>query len=158
MKHITLSDWDDFASRLPKELARIGHGAPVIARNFALVSFRGKNQEIEHDSLSYVLQNGTDRDDTSDFWNVADFDVEHDKSPSGKSPSEIIYAYTLDASTAPYTVDHDMPGQSIDITENLSEHEGLIIYDPAKLIRASKNEYWFEGAPLNAALLLFTLA
>jgi hypothetical protein len=45
----------------------------------------------------------------------------------------------------------------LDLTENLTEHDAIIVYDPANLERAAPNEYWFLCDPLEAALLLFTL-
>lgn len=104
-----------------------------------------------------MLDTGTDRDDESDFWNVDGFDYEHDTHPAGKSLGDIIYAFTIALATAPYLVYHDDQPITLDITDGLTEHDGIIVYDSKKLGRRSKNEYWFITTPLDAALLVFNI-
>lgn len=105
-----------------------------------------------------VINTGTDRSPDSPFWNEPGFDHDHDGDPRGKQADEIIYAFTLDLQAEPYLVLHDANPTSFDITEELSPYDGIVIYDHRGLVRVSKNEYWFNGKPLDAALLVFTLA
>jgi len=90
------------------------------------------------------------------------FDHDHDLLPSDRQPHEIMYAFLVDLKHRPYLVSvGDGRGgasfQALDLTDRLSEHDGVIVYDPSKLYRAAPNEYWFLCDPLEAAQLLFTL-
>jgi len=44
-----------------------------------------------------------------------------------------------------------------DLTKNLTENNGMIVYDPNHLKQAAPNEYWFKTIPLKAALLILRL-
>lgn len=156
MKHVKIQDWSDFEKSLRIELDRIFHVGLVTARNFQLLTFAEDCTETNR--LQIVLSTGTDRDAESSFWNASGFDHEHDLRPTGKRPDEIIYAFTIDLSQTPYLVLHDKEPLAFDITKNLSEIDGIIIYDTSKLKRVSKNEYWFTTSPLSAALFVFTIA
>jgi hypothetical protein len=97
------------------------------------------------------------------MWNALGFDYDHDLMPSDRQPNEIIYAFLVDLKQDPYLVsvgngEGAASFQVLDLTDHLSEHHGVIVYDPSKLFRAAPNEYWFLCAPLDAALLLFTLS
>jgi len=72
------------------------------------------------------------------------------------SPTEIIYAFTLDLSQSPYLVHHAEVSEVFDITNKLIEHDALIVYDASMLDRRSISEYWFKAYPRDAALLLYT--
>jgi hypothetical protein len=156
VKKIRLTDWSEFENILREELRAIAHHGPVTVRNFQLVTFTDGGDEL--DRLAIALSTGTDRDGDSPFWNATGFDHEHDRHPTGKRADEIIYAFTIDLSHAPYLVHHDATPEAIDITEPLSEHDGVIVYESQKLERRTKNEYWFKTTPLDAALMIFTLA
>lgn len=155
MKRVFLGDWSEFEGALRAELKAMGYTGLVTARNFQLVTFTEDCEEV--DRLAIALSTGTDRDAESSFWNVGGFDHPHDTHPTGKRGDEIIYAFTIDLSRTPYLVCHDETPRLLDIVDNLTEHEGLIVYDSRKLDRRTKNEYWFKTSPLEAALLLFTL-
>jgi len=155
MKRVFLADWSEFEATLRAELQAIGHTGFVTARNFHLVSFTEGGEEV--DRLGITLATGTDRDASSPFWNVDDFDHRHDKHPTGMRGDEIIYAFTMDLAHTPYLVHHMEAPKAFDIVETLDEHDGLIVYDTRKLDRRTTNEYWFKTSPLDAALLLFTL-
>lgn len=156
MKQVSLADWADFEDSLRAELAALGYTGKVVARNFALTTFDADHTEI--DRLAMVINTGTDRSPDSPFWNEPGFDHDHDGDPRGKQANEIVYAFTLDLQVKPYLVFHDVNPTSFDITEGLSPYDGIVIYDHCSLDRVSKNEYWFNCKPLNAALLVFTLA
>lgn len=154
VKKILLTGWSEFENILREELRTIGHHGLVTVRNFQLVTFTGGD---EVDRLAIVHSTGTDRDGDSAFWNATGFDHEHDRHPTGKLADEIIYAFTIDLSHSPYLVHHDATPEAIDITETLSEYDGVIVYDSQKLDRRAKNEYWFKTNPLDAALMIFAL-
>lgn len=154
MKRIHINSWQDFEDSLRDEVQQLGRGPRVIARNFTRVTFSPDGDE--QDRLQIAINTGADRDAESSFWNAEGFDHEHDRHPSGKLPAEIIYAFTLDLSKTPYVVDRqDLPA-GFDITEGLSEHDAILIYDENALKRVSDNEYWFVQAPQQGAILLYT--
>lgn len=155
MKHIKIEDWSEFEGRLRQELDIIRHDGDVTARSFQLVSFDKHGNEV--DRLEIVRSTGTDRDSSSPLWNEPGFDYEHDLAPIGKEPDEVIYAFTLDMSRTPYLVRHSQTPEALDITESLSEHDGIIVYDSRQLKRVSKNEYWFCSSPMEAALMVVTV-
>ena len=155
MKHIVLTDWSDFEEGLRTELGVLRHEGHVIARNFSVTSVTA--DFVETDRLALVLSTGTDRDISSSFWNEPSFDHDHEASPHNNQPQDIVYAFTLDLSTTPYLVRHDEEPTSFDITDSLSQYDGIVVYHPRALRRVSKNEYWFNGSPLDAALLVFTV-
>jgi hypothetical protein len=118
------------------------------------------------DRLKVALTTGSDRDKHSPFWNEWEHDFPHDARPVGKGPTEIIYAYTVDASEAPYKVRHfradDLDSPTVisadDLTRALGEEHGILVYDRAKLKHVAPNEYWFEGDPLEALMMVFRIA
>lgn len=158
---IELASWSDLAGALREELARIGHGGLVLVRNFDLVT-ADVSDTMEYlgetDRLQVVLDTGVDRDADSFFWNAEGHDYLHDQQPAGKRPEEVIYAYLVDPAPDPYLVHlHETP-ENFDLTEALDESHGILIYDPAKLCRMSKNEHWFTCAPSLALLAVFKLS
>jgi hypothetical protein len=162
VKEIKLKSWADFESALRRETKR----SPLLVRNFMRVTFDNIHTDdpVEVDNLAVVRETGTDRRETSSMWNASGFDFEHDLVPSGKKPNEIIYAFLIDLKPKPYLVsapDDDQGNfsfQVLDLTEGLTEHHAIIVYDYSdKFDRVATNEYWFRGDPLEAALLLFTL-
>jgi hypothetical protein len=156
MKQVKLNDWGDFERTLQTELAALRHTGLVVVRNFALITMT--EDYVETDRLNLVLNTGTDRDQSSDFWNVDQFDHDHDRDPRGKRPQDIIYAFTIDPATTPFLVHHSSQAEALDITQSLSEHDGIVVYDPRGLQRVTKNEYWFNCNPIEVALLVFTLS
>lgn len=158
-----MDDWSEFASALPRELAAIKHYSLVAVRNFSLVTLDlNKNNEIvrEIDREQLVRCTGTDRDANSTFWNAEGHDYDHDLSPAGKTPADIIYAYVAEMCGNGYLVHYKYPNgkpELIDLTESLSEQDAISIYDADKLERVSKNEHWFTGDPHDALLLVFRL-
>lgn len=162
-KPIDLEDWTHFGAALHAEMQRIGHAGLVAVRNFQLTTVEVDCDMMplgEVDRLDLVLRTGTDRDATSWFWNAEGHDHPHDLTPSGKSPQDIIYAYVAEVGPHGYLV-HYQPGgapEEMDLTTALSDQEGILIYDAAKLTRVSKNEHWFTGDPRDALLAVFKLA
>ncbi len=154
-KRIQLSDWDEFDDSLRTEIAALGHRGHVSVRNFDLVTSR--KMGVEQDRLQLVMDTGTDRDRTSQFWNEFGHDYDHDKNPSGKKANEIIYAYAVDPVPKPYRVHHEDESEAWDLTEGLTEYHGIIIYDRDRMTRKAPNEYWFIGDPLDAVLLVYTI-
>lgn len=63
----------------------------------------------------------------------------------------------VDAAIDPYLVHIEQVPELLDLTEGLSEENGILVYDAAKLRRVAKNEHWFEGDPRAALLAVFTL-
>lgn len=155
MKLVHLKSWDDFDASLRTEVPQLGCGDRVVARNFMKVTFSPDG--AEQDRLQTAIDIGVDRDGQSSFWNAEGFDHDHDLNPVGKSPSEIIYAFTIDLSQMPYLVHHGGEPEAFDIAAELTEHDALIVYDANMLDRKSMNEYWFKGDPREAALLLYTV-
>jgi hypothetical protein len=160
VKEIKLKAWSEFESVLR---AAIDIDTALV-RNFALVTFDNiETDPVEIDSLAFVRTFGTDRRENAAMWNAPGFDYDHDLIPSDRQPNQIIYAFLIDLKHKPYLVSvGDGHGgasfQVLDLSDRLSEHDGVIVYDPSKLFRAAPNEYWFLCDPLEAALLLFTLS
>lgn len=155
MNILRLEDWSEFDNVLRSELKAMGHKGLVAVRNFQLVTFTPDGTEF--DRLTHARSYGTDRDVDSELWDVEGFDHPHDKHPTGKRADEIIYAFTIDLSTTPYQVHHGSVPETLNLVEQLTEHDGVLVYDSHKLDRRSMNEYWFKTAPLDAALMIFTL-
>lgn len=159
-KPIELSDWSKFAPRLKKELINLNHQKHVLVRNFDLITFDlGENGVIENevDRLEIVRATGTDRDETSRFWDMPEFDHDHEQCLTPKKANEIIYAFVVDAIADPFKVYHDEEPETLDLTAELSEHNGILVYDASQLRRVAKNEHWFISDPKSALLLVFTL-
>jgi hypothetical protein len=157
---IQLNDWAQFAGSLRTEILRIRHESHVLVRNFDLLTYElGENNEIigEANRLDLVLKTGTDRDSKSPFWNDPKHDFQHDSTPSGKQPEEIIYAHLVDTSPDPYVVYICDTPEALDLTLGLSDQNGILIYDSAHLRRVSKNEHWFKCDPRHALLAVFHL-
>ena len=121
-------------------------------RNFARVTFDnvGTDSAVEIDSLAVVRATGTERRENASIWNASNFYFDHDLTPSGRKPNEIIYAFLTDLKPKPYLVSgaDGFGGTSfevLDLTKNLTEHDAITVYDPAELHRAAPNEYWFLG-------------
>jgi hypothetical protein len=85
----------------------------------------------------------------------AGHDYEHDLYPTGKKPSEIVYAYVADVSADGYLVRYQDEPIEFDLTEGLTEFDGILVYDAGKLERVSKNELWFKSDPRDALMLVF---
>ena len=47
--------------------------------------------------------------------------------------------------------------QVLHLTDNLCEHDGIIVYDPSRSDCAAANEYWFKNDPRDAVLLVVTI-
>ncbi len=157
---IVLQDWSGFAAKLSSALTSIPHVGLVAVRNFTLLScnFDDDCNILDTvDRLDLVRTTGTDRDDSSSMWNAPGHDFEHDITPSGKKPSEIIYAYVAETNGDNYLVHYKGDPEEFDLTESLSEQDGILIYDASKLKRVSKNEHWFLTDPREALLLVFTI-
>ena len=161
-KVVELDDWGEFAGVLQHEVTAIGHEGLLLIRNFALVTcdVDADMKPIgETDRLDLVRRTGTDRDAASPMWNATGHDYEHDRSPTGKGPADIIYAYVAELTKNGYRV-HYLPDgepEDWDLTEGLLETDGVLAYDAGKLDRVSKNEHWFKGDPRDALLLVFKL-
>lgn len=161
-KVVELDDWGEFASILQEEVTKIGHEGLLLIRNFALVTFDvDANMQIisETNRLDLVRRTGTDRDAASSMWNATGHDYEHDRSPTGKGPADIIYAYVAELTKNGYRVHYrpDREPEDWDLTEELLETDGVLVFDASKLDRVSKNEHWFKGDPRDALLLVFKL-
>jgi hypothetical protein len=160
MKHIRLDSWNEFATALKHELNVLGYAENVVVRNFELVTTEIDDQffpQGEVDRLDLVFKTGTDRDATSPFWNVEGFDHKHDTHPQGKRGDEIIYAFTIDPAHDPYLVHHGAAPETFDVTAELTEYHGLLVYDSTMLKRVATNEYWFIAPPSQVLLFVFTL-
>lgn len=158
---IELQDWSEFADELPQALASIGHTGLVAVRNFELDTAdidEDGNPLRDVDRLEVVRETGTDRDDRSLVWNAEGHDYDHDAQESGKSPSQIIYAFVADVGASGYVVHHLHEPEEIDVTVGLCDRSGILIYNASRLMRVAKNEHWFIGDPREALLLVFTLA
>jgi hypothetical protein len=163
VKEIKLKSWSDFESALRAKTKR----SPLLVRNFMRVTFDNvcTDDAVEVDNLEVVRRTGTDRRETSSMWNAPGLDFDHDLVPSGKKPNEIIYAFLIDLKPKPYLVsapDDDQGNfsfQALDLTEGLTEHNAIVVYDYTldKFERVATNEYWFRCNPLEAARFLFTL-
>lgn len=159
-KPVELQCWSEFTLALPRELDSIGHNGLVLVRNFLLQTYElDEDEEIigEIDRLHLVRHTGTDRDESSWMWNAVGHDFEHDKTPSGKASSDIIYAYVAETNNNGYMVHYHSEPESMDLTKGLTDYEGLLIYDASRLQRVAKNEHWFMTDPQEALLLVFTL-
>lgn len=159
---ITIDDWADFEPMLRAELARLQFNDPVLVRNFALETATVDEASLVQtgtvDRLDLVLKTGSDRDDTSSFWNAPGFDHDHDMAPSGKTPKDIIYAYPIDLRSTPYLVHVVGKWVQQDLTVSLEDQCGIAIYDASKVTRASNNEHWFTVDPCAALLAVFVPA
>ena len=154
---IELNDWSEFESAVRRKLG----AREFVLRNFDLVTFDGAvtGDPVEVDSLEVVRATGTDRRENARMWNEPGFDHEHDRAPSGKQPQEITYGSWMDFRSSPYKAsraqgDNAVVMEAYDITDGLTEHEALILYDPSHLQRVSANEYWFRSTAFDAALLI----
>lgn len=157
---VELQDWSEFGRRLACELKSLGYAGKVAVRNFSLQTY-----DLDEDGgilgsvdrLALVKETGTDRDVQSPMWNAVGHDYQHDIEHSGKSPSEIIYAYVAETKGDSYLVHYQGEPENMDLTQNLTEHDGILIYDATGLTRVAKNEHWFMVDPREALLLVFTL-
>lgn len=159
---IELDEWSEFAGALRRALDAIGHDGLVLIRNFMLVTCDVDDEMRptgETDRLDLVRSTGTDRDGRSAMWNAPGHDFEHDLTPSGKAPADIIYAYVAELTETGYRVRYLPEGEpeEWDLTDQLTEFEGVLVYDAAKLDRVAKNEHWFCGDPRDALLAVFKL-
>lgn len=157
IKCIDISEWSEFESTLRANL----NSNYILVRNFDKISVDLSTQ-AETDRFELAKNTGTDRCPNSPVWNASNFDYEHDVNPSGKSPEEITYASLVDLTKVPYqsSIPDGTGGwdfKEIDLTEELSEHSAIIIYDPAQLERKAANEYWFKCDPIDAVLLVINL-
>lgn len=159
---IELGNWGEFASTLKGEIIALGHDGLLLIRNFVLISCdvdEDMSPTGETDRLDIVRRTGTDRDATSLMWNAPGHDFEHDLLPVGKGPADIIYAYIAELTEDGYRV-HYVPNgepEDWDLTEDLFESDGVLVYDAGKLDRVAKNEHWFKSDPRDALLFIFKL-
>jgi hypothetical protein len=158
VRNIKINDWSELEEILRKN---IGIDS-ILLRNFGVVSVDPETYE-ETNRLQLVIDTGTDRCIESFFWNAQHFDFENNKNASGKMPNEIIYASLVDLTKSPYqaSVPDGQGGwkfEVIDLTQGLSEYDAITAYDPGHLDRKSANEYWFKSSPINAALLVVSIA
>jgi hypothetical protein len=91
-RHIQLKDWSEFENDLRQRLKAL--------KFTRIISFRS----FDADRVTLALETGTDRNKKSLLWNADDFDYDHEASPSGKSPEEIIYVHRIRVCTIPLTV------------------------------------------------------
>lgn len=155
-----LDEWSQFEATVRRELG----DRELVVRNFDLATFDGieTKNPVEVDSLEVVRRTGTDRRPNADVWNATGFDHDHDLQPTGKMPNEVTYAFWVDFRCTPYKAseaqgDGTALMKTYDITRELDETHGIVIYDPAHLSRKSANEYWFLTTALDAVLLVLTI-
>jgi hypothetical protein len=156
---IKLDDWSKFEATIRSNLGN----RELVVRNFHRIVFDDFKTpgQVEVDLLPEVRKTGTDRRKNAHMWNAAGFDHDHDGHPKGMKPNDIIYAFWVDFRSSPYKAsraqgDNTVKMEAYDLTEALTELDAMIVYDPARLKRASANEYWFLSKPFDAALLLLT--
>lgn len=161
-KVIELNDWCEFPNILRQKLSELGFCGLVAVRNFEITTFTLDdefNPVEEVDRLDLVLRTGTDRDASSPFSNALGHDYDHALYPSGKRADEIIYAYLVEVTNNDYLV-HFNVGQTpikMDLLKSLDEQNGILIFRGDMLERVAKNEYWFNGSPVDALLLVFKI-
>ncbi|MGO7301374.1 hypothetical protein ACC718_32730 [Rhizobium ruizarguesonis] len=157
---VYLEDWSEFEEALPQELATLGFKGDVLLRNFETLTATVDRDSFEHigevNRLDLVKKTGTDRDNSSPFWNAPTFDYDHDASP-GKQPSETIYAYRVDLAHQPYLVHFHDGAREFDLTTELYDTSGILAYDASMLNQVSPNEHWFLADPRRALLLVFLI-
>lgn len=155
---IYINDWGEFeaAIRCNTQLHN------VVARNFSKITFTNKCDEV--DRLDIAIRTGSDRTEDSNLWNIENFDYDHDIDieNANKNPTDILYGSLMNLKQTPYLA--SMPNSNgsfimteFDLTNNLTEHDAIIIYDCNKLTRKSNNEYWFNTTAIDAALFIVTI-
>ncbi|MGO6822238.1 hypothetical protein ACC779_07770 [Rhizobium ruizarguesonis] len=77
------------------------------------------------DRLDLVKRTGTDRDESSLMWNAPGFDFDRDADDSGRTPSDIIYAFKVDLRPTPYLVHFNEGPAAFDLTTSLSATDGM---------------------------------
>lgn len=78
--------------------ATLSPNTEILVRDFELVTAVDKttlDYLRDVDRLDLVKRTGTDRDESSLMWNAPGFDFDHDADDSGRTPSDIIYAYKV---------------------------------------------------------------
>jgi hypothetical protein len=147
-EHIELNDWTELEDNLRGWLKARSFTRMVMFRNFDV----GR--------LKAVLTKGTDRNSRSELWSAEGFDYDHEASPSGKAPGEVIYVHRVNPHTTPFTV-LNLGGQYTnaqgDLTASLDADVGVSIYDSVGLQRVAHNEHWFTKPPLECLLVVYTL-
>lgn len=142
-KQVELDDWSEFEGLKSQNFTRM-----VLFRAFNVARLRR------------VLSMGTDRAKGSKFWSADDFDYDHLANPGKKSPEEIIYAHRVNTHTTPFTVLNLGAAQTsvkIDLAANLTENDGVSIYDSACASRAATNEHWFTKPPGEGLLYVYSV-
>lgn len=145
-KHVVIDSWDDFEANLRAELRAINFPRLILFRNFSA------------ERIEIAMSSGTDRDADSQFWNVDGFDA---GSNDGMEPTDAIYAHRVNWNSDPFTVlnlGEEYTEDVFDLTDNLTEHDAVAIYDAAGLNRVAINEHHFTTAPLSALLFVYSLS
>lgn len=147
-KHIELSEWADFEFDLRARLRAQNFGRIILFRAFLA------------DRLPTAIAMGTDRDAESCLWNVDGFDHDHDVAPAAKTADAITYVHRINPNSTPFTVlnlGEEHTEDATDLTDRLTEIDGVLIYDSKYLDRKAPNEHWFKGAPSEALMFIYTL-
>jgi hypothetical protein len=136
----------------------LGIGGLLAIRNFDLITYDAAvegEMGAEVDRLEVVKRTGTDRDEGSTFWNANGHDYDHEQNPAGKTAANLIYAYLVHLTGEDYLVHYDGEPEVMDLTESLTDANGILVFDAKKLKRVAKNELWFESDPREALLMVF---
>ncbi|NQU74542.1 MAG: aspartate/glutamate racemase family protein, partial [Candidatus Omnitrophica bacterium] len=147
-----LEDWRDFMLLLRKRLAGIGYRREeVIAR----VSDDINNR------ISVLVEEGTDRDDTSNVWDYPESDYPHSL-PRAEivKPGQIIYAFELDVSLKAEMFWRNQAKRvgyrdNYTYIEERKATDGILCYNPAGLMRVAEMEWWFMKPPKESLLAVF---
>ena len=120
-------------------------------------------RSFQPDRLDLVLTTGTDRDDTSQLYDVPRADSSaQTRSEFGVQDSQVTYAHLVDLADTTIT----NTGKPVSLCSHLGEgraedkFSAYAVYSPEKLRKAPDGqvEFWFQGDPKDALLAVFTHA
>lgn len=130
---IKLDNWTELEKTIR---GRLGKGGLVV-RNFQRVVFEhiGTADEVEIDRLKVARKTGLDRRENALRWNATGFDHDREQHRMGKRPDEIMHAFWVSFRLTSYKAsraqgENRATLEPHDITEGLTEHDAIIVYDP----------------------------
>ena len=136
---------DTVLPELKRLLAEIGYGEARVVVRF-----------IDPARIDRARRTGNDRDAASELWDVVPADASPEvRSERGIRNDQVTYAMELDLTTDHF-INHlfDNTHAANVFDPKNEEPSAVAVYDVRKLTRAAEAEFWFDGDPKDAMLLL----
>jgi hypothetical protein len=144
-EHVVIEGWEEFEEDLRSRLKTRNFTRMILVRNFSV------------ERIDTMMGTGTDRDAGSQFWNAPEFDHPNN---AGMELEDITYAHRVNWHTKPFTIlnlGEFQTSVQLNLTDQLTEHDAVAIYDILGFERLAINEHKFAKPPSEVLMFVYTI-